>query len=469
MYRCRQRAYCTVLAARNTVNKICSRLLSCSAYVSKYGKRSYVLPVAGAPGGTSHVEYPPILDLSYEAKKNRKAEEWHDKIKGIKTIEEKLFELNMPRYYGWRSLLLEEGRVAYNSLSHAQYITRTHLMEKSDLPESYDSIVDSTELDSILQTIRNRIEDNVSFEYSQRRMDQRLTTSDITDPVAKTHAKANEMSYQVNRTLLTALSSKYPHLLEAQLDFEPRIEAFWFCGGINPPPCVVRAKESIRWLKPYAHKPVQIPVQYLGKPILQLRHNHPLKEIIPFDDLENRNLNVPEFKLDPRTLGYYFRRRHATNIPGFWPGDKAEFGVLSYHSSEYLEHRPKTFNDDFDALATQAILASYGNLLSQSCYQGFSTFHDVTYPLVSQMVITNGQWWTFCVYQLNTVLLHSEYVVNNPRSNICWMTKPMKLFEKVEEGKRMGVELKPYLGKKEKTKAQANTGDCTVAEDIYDR
>lgn len=304
------------------------------------------------------------------------------------------------------------------------------------------------------------------------RMDQRLTTSDITDPVAKTHAKANEMSYQVNRTLLTALSSKYPHLLEAQLDFEPRIEAFWFCGGINPPPCVVRAKESIRWLKPYAHKPVQIPVQYLGKPILQLRHNHPLKEIIPFDDLENRNLNVPEFKLDPRTLGYYFRRRHATNIPGFWPGDKAEFGVLSYHSSEYLEHRPKTFNDDFDALATQAILASYGNLLSQSCYQGFSTFHDVTYPLVSQMVITNGQWWTFCVYQLNTVLLHSEYVVNNPRSNICWMTKPMKLFEKVEEGKvcgledevlkrlikfyinvpeqRMGVELKPYLGKKEK-------------------
>lgn len=103
---------------------------------------------------------------------------------------------------------------------------------------------------------------------------------------------------------------------------------------------------------------------------------------------------------------------------------------------------------------------------------GFSTFNDITYPLTTQTVITNGQWWSFFVYQLNTTLVHSEYADENPKRNICWVTEPIKLFDKIENEKvhglneevlktlikfytnipeeRIGVDLKPYLGKSKK-------------------
>lgn len=69
---------------------------------------------------------------------------------------------------------------------------------------------------------------------------------------------------------------------------------------------------------------------------------------------------------------------------------------------------------------------------------GFSTFNDIIYPLVSQTILTNGQYWSFCVYQLNTTLLHWEYADNNPARNICWITEPMMLFDKIEDGKIQG-------------------------------
>ena len=54
------------------------------------------------------------------------------------------------------------------------------------------------------------------------------------------------------------------------------------------------------------------------------------------------------------------------------------------------------------------------------------------------MIITNGQWWTFCVYQLNTTTMHMDVINENPRRNICWITEPMKLFDSIENGTIQG-------------------------------
>lgn len=112
---------------------------------------------------------------------------------------------------------------------------------------------------------------------------------------------------------------------------------------------------------------------------------------------------------------------------------------------------------------------------------GFSTFNDITYPLTTQTVITDGQWWSFFVYQLNTTLIHSEYADENPKRNLCWITKPIKLFDKIENEKvyglneevlktlikfytnipeeRIGVDLKPYLGQSIKLIANIKGGE----------
>lgn len=175
---------------------------------------------------------------------------------------------------------------------------------------------------------------------------------------------------KINRTMLIHLAPKNPHLLHTEIDFEPRLEASWCMGGINPSNFVRKFRKSVKFLKDYVDDPVDLPIQYFGQPVMHLRHKHPLREIIPLSDCENTALDVPTFKLNPRVLGYTLERKHLTNIPGFWPGDESEFGLLSYHNCTYLQRRPETYNDTSTALTKQAILASYSWLLSQACYQG---------------------------------------------------------------------------------------------------
>lgn len=117
---------------------------------------------------TENAFYPSILDLSYEAKLKRKNEEWHNKIKKLETVEEKLIGINMPRYYGWKSLNLKEGFVPYNSLQHTQYITHTHVINNNKLPEFYDTVITSEKINALVQIIKQNIENIIIFEYNHR-------------------------------------------------------------------------------------------------------------------------------------------------------------------------------------------------------------------------------------------------------------------------------------------------------------
>lgn len=163
-------------------------------------------------------------------------------------------------------------------------------------------------------------------------------------------------------------------------------------------------------------------------------------------------------------------------FPGFWPGDYDEFGLLSIHGRGHLLVRRESYGeqDHLEALHCQAIKNSFGWLLAQASYQGFTTFNDLTYPLVTQTVITNGQIWSFYAYQLNTITMHNEQIDENPKHNVCFGSKPMKLYETIEDGKVKGLnedvlkmlvqfylnapderehEMKPYLGTEEKVVA----------------
>lgn len=116
---------------------------------------------------TETPQYPPIVDTSFKARKQRMENQWHEKIKAIKTVEEKLFEINMPRYYGWVSIMLREGSIPYDSLPFVQHITRTHLREFKDLaPYSTDLEEDSNKL---LGQVKPLIEEALIFEFKYRR------------------------------------------------------------------------------------------------------------------------------------------------------------------------------------------------------------------------------------------------------------------------------------------------------------
>lgn len=70
---------------------------------------------------------------------------------------------------------------------------------------------------------------------------------------------------------------------------------------------------------------------------------------------------------------------------------------------------------------------------------GFNTFEELTYPFTTQTIVTDGQYYTFFAYQLNTLHLWLDDEAN-PLKNICWVTGPHKLYDRIEDGKVKGFD-----------------------------
>ncbi|XP_967403.2 large ribosomal subunit protein mL65 [Tribolium castaneum] len=424
---------------------------------------------------TATPQYPPILDMSPEKVRERRKEEEYEGIKAVKTVEEKQIKLNMPKYYGFKSYMLYEDYIPYNSLPLIQHVTRTHLIKNENLPNFYNDL----DVTSALNDVKLDIEEAILIELARHRQ-----TLDLQgDKVEADNRLGFALSKQINRIITTRMSRHLPHLKGAQVDLNSRIESFWLAGGMSPPENIKRYRRGCSWQKDKENEPTNRVMNYIGSANVSLRTDLPLKHIISSSDAENPDLSVPFFEFDPRTVGTVANQhRHIANVPGFWPGDSKEFGFLSYHKRGHLISRHYgDANELKEAVDRQGILASFGWLNAQANFQGFTTFNDVTYPFVTQTVVTNGQVWSFYVYQLNTIVNHSKFFTENAKRNVCWGTPEVKLFEGVENDKlvgfndevlkmllkfyanvpevKLGVNLKPFLGKEEKFIADYEDGD----------
>lgn len=106
-------------------------------------------------------EYPKIKDCSFDKHRHWKNLSWYEKIKKIETIEEKLIEINMPRYYGFKCLLLG-SQFPYNTLPFIQYATNTEL-EIGEFHSSADP-EEAKRVDNFLGLIKSEIADALEFE-----------------------------------------------------------------------------------------------------------------------------------------------------------------------------------------------------------------------------------------------------------------------------------------------------------------
>lgn len=106
--------------------------------------------------------YPPILDMSLQGRKLRERQSVHEKIKNLNTVEEKQIALNMPRYYGWKCVMLNENRVPYNALPLVQCYTRTHFKPVNSLPDVYSETNPLAE--QVVKETKSIIEDIIAVE-----------------------------------------------------------------------------------------------------------------------------------------------------------------------------------------------------------------------------------------------------------------------------------------------------------------
>ncbi|KAM9359943.1 large ribosomal subunit protein mL65 [Symphorus nematophorus] len=236
------------------------------------------------------------------------------------------------------------------------------------------------------------------------------------------------------RNLVTGLSyslAKYnPLFLHSSLDINPQVNFYWRRGQRIIPKGHRRGRlEPTRF-------------QIDDHPHSQIRITQQLPQFTPLE--ASYATEVPEVTLAPNLMPL-FRRQYDNNIfTGAKLPDPACYGHTQFHLVPDRFHRDrmarKQQSDQVEVFLRANGLASlFAWTGAQAMYQGFWNHEDVTRPFVSQAVITDGQFFSFFCYQLNTVALSVETDTNNPRKNLLWGTESLRLYESVQDGAVVGL------------------------------
>lgn len=169
------------------------------------------------------VQYPPITKNSFRERLKQKKLDEYEFIKKCPTIEEKIIQLNMPRYYGFKCLKMGDEWYPYNALPFVKYSTKTDFRE---VPLAIEDPEEAKRVEDFYNLIKSDLVDALEFEASgyQHQTEKK-------SPRQIHRMKASAVVNHLNRVLTRTLGADNGHLHEADVDYDPRIEAFWFVGG----------------------------------------------------------------------------------------------------------------------------------------------------------------------------------------------------------------------------------------------
>ncbi|XP_028313363.1 large ribosomal subunit protein mL65 [Gouania willdenowi] len=232
-------------------------------------------------------------------------------------------------------------------------------------------------------------------------------------------------------TVLTHSVAKYnPIMLHSSLDISPQVSHYWRRGERIIPKGHRRGNlEPTRF-------------QIDDRPIIQIRTTQQLPQFAPLE--ASYTAEVPEIKLAPNVLPLFRRQYQNYVFTGTKLSDPICYGHTQFHLVPDGYHRDrmakKNQSDQVEVFLRSNGLASlFAWTGAQAMYQGFWDREDVTRPFVSQAVITDGHFFSFFCYQLNTLALSVEMDANNPRKNILWGTESLRLFDDVQDGEVVGL------------------------------
>ncbi|XP_068594701.1 large ribosomal subunit protein mL65 [Brachionichthys hirsutus] len=236
------------------------------------------------------------------------------------------------------------------------------------------------------------------------------------------------------RSLVTGLTfslARYnPLLLQASVDLNPQLNFYWWRGQRIIP-------------KGHRRGRVESPkFQIDDQPHSQIRITQQLPE---FTSMEaSYAAEVPEITVAPNMMPLFKRQYENRVFTGAKVPDPARYGHTQFHlvPDRYRRDRMARLqqSDQVDVfLRANALSSLFAWTGAQAMYQGFWNHEDVTRPFVSQAVITDGHFFTFFCYQLNTLALSVETDANNPRKNLLWGNESLRLYDRVEDGAVVGL------------------------------
>ncbi|XP_067841670.1 39S ribosomal protein S30, mitochondrial [Heptranchias perlo] len=223
--------------------------------------------------------------------------------------------------------------------------------------------------------------------------------------------------------LVSALAERNPLLSASTLDYEPEVGFYW-----------LRGERTV----PRGHRKGQVdPIRFQidDKPYCQIRIPKQLSEFMPLENSIPED--VPVIHLEPSRLPLFQRQYNNNIFVGSKIVDSSCYGHTQFHFTSDKLRREKLIKDNLtDQIEVRLRANGIGSLFAwtgaQAVYQGFWSEADVTRPFVSQAVITDGIYFSFFCYQLNTLALTVRADKHNHRKNICWGTESMRLYEDIE-------------------------------------
>ncbi|XP_075597432.1 large ribosomal subunit protein mL65 [Balearica regulorum gibbericeps] len=233
---------------------------------------------------------------------------------------------------------------------------------------------------------------------------------------------------QLVSTLAAFLCGRNPLLAASSLDLKPEVNYYWHHGE----EVVVHGHRKGRV------DPVRFQID--DNPHLQIRVPKQLPEIVPLDsDLGD----VPVIDHKPSKLPLFKRQYENKVFIGSKVADPCCYGHTQFHLIPDKLKRERflkiNLEDQIEVLyRANGVASLFAWTAAQAMYQGFWNEADVTRPFVSQAVVTDGRYFAFFCYQLNTLALTVETIQNNARKNICWGTDSQPLYDVVEDGNVKG-------------------------------
>ncbi|XP_034397116.1 39S ribosomal protein S30, mitochondrial [Cyclopterus lumpus] len=236
------------------------------------------------------------------------------------------------------------------------------------------------------------------------------------------------------RCLVTGLShslAQYNPLLRlSSLDIAPRVNFYWRRGQRIIPKGHRRGRlEPTRF-------------QIDDQPQCQIRITQQLQQFAPLE--ASYAEEVPEVTYAPNLMPLFKRQYDNHIFTGAKLPDPACYGHTQFHLVPDRYHRDrmarKQQSDQVEVfLRANALASLFAWTGAQAMYQGFWNHEDLTRPFASQAVITDGEFFSFFCYQLNTVALSVETDGDNPRKNLLWGTESLRLYESVQDGAVVGL------------------------------
>ncbi|OQR78499.1 hypothetical protein BIW11_06370 [Tropilaelaps mercedesae] len=389
-------------------------------------------------------EWPKVLDMTPEAIQLRKRQNFYKEIQKYPTPNHKQFMINVER--GRRQVFYNPEVHDYNALESYQYATRT--THKSE-PSTENLLEVSSDVMSLVEGVI--VAQNSTFDCRDK-MGEVLVPAPV--PITSTKHPGSFEGFSFEPGLeVEHKRSRGQHMMIGVLNAlrfvsslpdccvleQPRLEAFWEHARYRTnKEGNGRKREGAEHFSPM--------FQYSGQADLLVSTPVPLCPLVPPDAPEVYSSDFPEFDFYPETHGWREKERHLVSAIGYWP-ESGHFPlcIADDMAKVFPTTRDPAVCTDYmrsperrtRLLAAHSLLANFACAAATAYNQGFTLYQEVTYPIVSQCIISDGQSWHFSRLQLNTLAFGPDFDQN--KQNLAWSTEEMQLYDTIENGTVKGL------------------------------